>query len=176
MGDVVFKRTNYKKDILIFLDVDGVLNTTNSRVSLYEVKEANVNAFKNLVEKLEKKGYIAKIILSSTWRIGYEKELDRCLPQIKRLIMELEQAGLSIYDKTPFYNQQTRDVEIQRYILGYRLKKEDFAYIILDDDISVFDKEALKKMCFYRVNEKFGLTMTDVAKIMKLVTRGKNYD
>lgn len=172
----MFKRTNYKKDILIFLDVDGVLNTTNSRVSLYEVKEANVNAFKNLVEKLEKKGYIAKIILSSTWRIGYEKELDRCLPQIKRLIMELEQAGLSIYDKTPFYNQQTRDVEIQRYILGYRLKKEDFAYIILDDDISVFDKEALKKMCFYRVNEKFGLTMTDVAKIMKLVTRGKNYD
>ena len=172
----MFKRTNYKKDILIFLDVDGVLNTTNSRVSLYEVKEANVNAFKNLVEKLEKKGYIAKIILSSTWRIGYEKELDRCLPQIKRLIMELEQAGLSIYDKTPFYNQQTRDVEIQRYILGYRLKKEDFAYIILDDDISVFDKEALKRMCFYRVNEKFGLTMTDVAKIMKLVTRGKNYD
>ena len=172
----MFKRTNYKKDILIFLDVDGVLNTTNSRVSLYEVKEANVNAFKNLVEKLEKKGYIAKIILSSTWRIGYEKELDRCLPQIKRLIMELEQAGFSIYDKTPFYNQQTRDVEIQRYILGYRLKKEDFAYIILDDDISVFDKEALKKMCFYRVNEKFGLTMTDVAKIMKLVTRGKNYD
>ena len=172
----MFGRTNYKKDILIFLDVDGVLNTTNSRVSLYEVKEANVNAFKNLVEKLEKKGYIAKIILSSTWRIGYEKELDRCLPQIKRLIMELEQAGLSIYDKTPFYNQQTRDVEIQRYILGYRLKKEDFAYIILDDDISVFDKEALKKMCFYRVNEKFGLTMTDVAKIMKLVTRGKNYD
>lgn len=172
----MFGRTNYKKDILIFLDVDGVLNTTNSRVSLYEIKEANVNAFKNLVEKLEKKGYIAKIILSSTWRIGYEKELDRCLPQIKRLIMELEQAGLSIYDKTPFYNQQTRDVEIQRYILGYRLKKEDFAYIILDDDISVFDKEALKKMCFYRVNEKFGLTMTDVAKIMKLVTRGKNYD
>ena len=42
----MFGRTKYKKDILIFLDVDGVLNTTNSRVSLYEVKEDNVNALK----------------------------------------------------------------------------------------------------------------------------------
>ena len=172
----MFGRTKYKKDILIFLDVDGVLNTTNSRVSLYEVKEANVNAFKDLVEKLEKKGYIAKLILSSTWRIGYEKDLDRCLPQIKRLVMELEEKGLSIYDKTPVFNEQTRDVEIQRYIRGYRLKKEDFLYLILDDDVSVFDKETLKKLCFYRVNEKTGLTMMDVAKIMKLVIRGKNYD
>lgn len=172
----MFGRTKYKKDILIFLDVDGVLNTTNSRVSLYEVKEDNVKALKILVEKLEKKGYIAKLILSSTWRIGYEKELDRCLPQIKRLVMELEEKGLSIYDKTPVFNEQTRDVEIQRYIRGYRLKKEDFLYLILDDDVSVFDKEALKKLCFYRVNEKIGLTMTDVAKIMKLVIRGKNYD
>lgn len=172
----MFGKVKYKKDILIFLDVDGVLNTTNSRASLYEVKEDNVKALKILVEKLEKKGYIAKLILSSTWRIGYEKDLDRCLPQIKRLVMELEEKGLSIYDKTPVFNEQTRDVEIQRYIRGYRLKKEDFLYLILDDDVSVFDKETLKKLCFYRVNEKTGLTMTDVAKIMKLVIRGKNYD
>ena len=32
------------KDVLVFLDVDGVLNTTNSRISKYEVREENVNA------------------------------------------------------------------------------------------------------------------------------------
>lgn len=37
-----------QKNILIFLDIDGVLNTTNSHISKYEIHEENVNALKKL--------------------------------------------------------------------------------------------------------------------------------
>lgn len=54
-------------------------------------------------------------------------------------------------------------------IREYRLKKEDFTYIILDDDISIFDNAVLKEMNFYKVNQNTGLTIKDVEKILRMM-------
>lgn len=106
------------KDVLVFLDVDGVLNTTNSRISKYEVREENVNALGMLRDMLNKKGYVVKIVLSSTWRLGYDKDYEQCSHQVQNLITKLESVDITIYDKTPIYKDKTRDVEIARYIKG----------------------------------------------------------
>jgi len=165
----MFNRKKFNnKDILVFLDVDGVLNTTNSRISKYEVRDENVNALGMLKTALENKGYVVKIVLSSTWRLGYVAAYEECSPQIQKLITKISEAGISIYDKTPVYKETTRDVEIARYIKGYELKNEEFTYIILDDDISVFDEKALKKMNFYKVDEHTGLVSKDIKKLVKL--------
>ncbi len=163
----MFKRSKSSKDMLVFLDIDGVLNTTNARFTKYEVRDENVRALGMLVDRLSKNGYVAKIILSSTWRLGYEKEPERCSPQVQKLASKLAQVGLAIYDKTPVYKDQFRNKEIQRYIREYELKDVEFTYLILDDDSSIFDGKVLKEMNFYKVSERSGLTTKDVETIVK---------
>ncbi len=163
------RRKYTNKDVLIFLDVDGVLNTTNSRFTKYEVKESNVEALGMLVDMLNKKGYIVKVVLSSTWRLGYDKDYKQCSPQVQNLITKLASVSITIYDKTPIYKDKTRDVEIARFIKGYELKHDNFAYVILDDDTSVFNKDALRDMNFYKVSEKTGLVASDVNGIVKML-------
>ena len=163
------RRKYTNKNILIFLDVDGVLNTTNSRFTKYEVKESIVESLGMLVDMLNKKGYIVKVVLSSTWRLGYDKDYEQCSPQVQNLITKLASVDITIYDKTPIYTDKTRDVEIARYIKEYELKHNDFAYVILDDDTSIFNKDALRDMSFYKVNEKTGLVASDVNGIVKML-------
>ena len=158
------------KAVLIFLDVDGVLNTTNSRISKYEVCDENVNALVMLRDTLNKKGYIVKLVLSSTWRLGYDKDYEQCSPQVQNLITKLGRVSVTIHDKIPIYKNKTRDVEIARYIKEYELKHDDFTYVILDDDTSVFNEGALEEMNFYKVNEHTGLLQKDVNKIVKMLT------
>ena len=158
-----------EKDMLIFLDIDGVLNTSNSFNTKYEIMDDNIAALRELIDRLLKLGYTSKVILTSTWRLGYDSDFDKCSPQIQRLITKLGNVQIRISGVSPVYKGKTRDVEISRYIRGYELERTDFNYIILDDDISIFDSMALKGMNFFKVNQHTGLTAKDVEKIIKLL-------
>lgn len=155
--------------MLIFLDVDGVLNTSNSFDTKYELYENNVVAFGELVRRFEARGQKCTVILTSTWRLGYEKEFEKCSEQVQRLILKLGEVGVKIDGRTPIYKNQTRDVEIMRYIREYELRNEEYTYIVLDDDVTEFDAQALRGMNFYRVNQHTGLTMKDVEKIERQI-------
>ena len=163
-----YQKKYQNKELLIFLDVDGVLNTTNSRITKYEIREENVSALGELQDKLVKRGYSVKVILSSTWRLGYDAVWEKCSPQMQKLLSRLEKVNIKLYDKTPIYKEQTRDVEIRRYLRGYQLEHEEFSYIILDDDVSIFQENVLEEMNFYKVNEHTGLTKKDADKLLKL--------
>lgn len=156
---------NQKRKILIFLDVDGVLNTSNSFNTKYQICEKNAVAFGELVRRFETHGQECRVILTSTWRLGYEKEFEKCSEQVQRLILKLGEVGVVIEGRTPIYRNQTRDVEIMRYIREYELQHDDFTYIILDDDVSEFCEEVLCGMNYYKVNQNTGLTMKDVVRI-----------
>lgn len=142
-----------------------MLNTSNSFNTKYELCDQNVVALGALVARLEARGYKCKVILTSTWRLGYEKEYEKCSEQVQRLILKLKEVGVGIEGRTPIYRNRTRDVEIMRYIREYELHDEDFTYLILDDDVSEYDAEALQGMNFYKVNQNTGLTMKDVGRI-----------
>ena len=156
---------------VIFLDIDGVLNTTNSFNTRYEICDENVKALKLLIVKLQKFGDVVKIVLTSTWRLGYDSNIEKCSPQIQKLLSKLALVEIEIGDKTPIYKEKTRDVEIRRYLREYELNNSNFTYVILDDDISVFDEKELKAMNYYQVNQHTGLTEKDIDKVIKTLER-----
>ena len=117
---------------LIFLDVDGVLNTHKTIRQLAccpEIKFVDTRKVLRLREIVERTG--AKIVLSSTWRFGampdaffLEREaLHELVAEFKRLRCPLW------FDITPYFAQAKRWQEINGWLMNHDI--EDF--IILDD-------------------------------------------
>ena len=74
---------------VIFLDVDGVLNSKRDRNSIKLRTDSHLRLLQELV-----KATGANIVLSSSWRIGFTKA-------IKNLNDRLAEYGLEIMDRTP---------------------------------------------------------------------------
>ena len=118
---------------IIFLDIDGVLNSeiyesnrgedrANNRIDLSRVK-----LLKDIVTATD-----AKIVLSSTWRLDWEKSTELCGEDGKYINKCLEKYDLSIMDKTPFCSFfDDRRKEIWTWLLRHRNDVESF--VILDD-------------------------------------------
>lgn len=146
---------------LIFLDVDGVLNSKESAIfgtshdvdSVYGLCPHLVSLVNRLIEDTG-----AKVILSSTWRM--------CSKQIQRL----KNAGIPISGYTPdgavmkngLWYADRRCYEIQNFIdWNYRVEVEPDLprgteiedFVIIDDD-----SDAEIPGHFYKTDFDFGLT------------------
>ena len=115
---------------VIFLDIDGVLNTEsyreNPNVDYFEnpISETHMPLLEYLVKKTD-----AKIVLSSTWREYWdasEIQSDRFGDYINNLFRKY---NLDIYDKTP--ELRNRDEEITEWKKRYQSEIESF--VIVDD-------------------------------------------
>lgn len=122
---------------VIFLDVDGVLNSDEY---FDKIKNLNIQGIQNEIDiekiKLLKKAIDAtgaKVVLSSSWRYT------RNAQYLKELLSSFE-----IYtDSTPFI-QGKRGLEIKQWLLDHQ-DVENF--VILDDEIfDSYDEELLKKL------------------------------
>ena len=125
---------------LIFLDIDGVLNTSETfRKRYYEYKKTGIlgleidefrlNYLKKIVEKTN-----AKIVLSSTWRNYFIKKNNNIIPvyyKSKQLVDVFNKYNLDIYDITPHDKNRYRENEILKY-LENRVDVESF--IVIDDE------------------------------------------
>lgn len=151
---------------IIFLDIDGVLNSTKS-MSLSEDKkwadEPNPENIKWLNYIIEKTG--AKIVISSTWRIGNRSHL------FDRYFHALGIKG-EVIDVTPRLDSY-RGTEIKCWLLEHKSKINKYkndnwfsnkekieSFVILDDDS---DMEDLKKYLVL-IDNNFGLTKEDADK------------
>ena len=117
---------------LLFLDIDGVLNcpTTKDKIKGFRgIEDKKVELLKTLVDK-----YDFKIILSSTWRMSWEKE-DKSKQDAfsNYLDKKLLKYGLTIYDKTIDIRWNKRGSEIFDYLKD---KDVDF-WVVLDDEIFI---------------------------------------
>ena len=113
---------------IIFLDVDGVLNcaTTEERVrALLFVEDRKIQMLKELVDETG-----ATIILSSTWRFGFENP--NLYPELLELENKLAQFGLLIEGSTPVDARRHRGKEIDEWLKAHADEVESF--VILDDD------------------------------------------
>lgn len=156
--------TNSEKDklIYIFLDVDGVLNNQQYIEYCYEnnghkpMYMSNVpfdpkcvNNLMYLINYIQSKGYITRIILTSTWRL-HKTDLE---------IVEsrLCEYGLTIYDKTPHINSE-RGKEIQEYLDTSNIC---CYYLIIDDDmfdiINVHNKHNIIRTYFKKGFDQYAL-------------------
>jgi hypothetical protein len=140
----------------IFLDIDGVLNKESDWARPYTLNNENVQAFIKLVHKISN----PKIILTSSWRVGWSPAFEECTAQIQTLLCSLREAGISISGKTEQANSRDRAKEI-RYFLNHHPQDR---YIIIDDDRSEFQEEMEH---LYLTDPEYGLTDKDVKKILK---------
>lgn len=125
---------------IIFLDIDGVLNSLPYFESIKGVKYDKYNEISNFhLKKLSEIYHTcnAQIVLSSTWR-----ELDDPLdmnyyPMYGYLVKSLEKYGMKIMSKTPVINMN-RPLEIVTW-LNNRNNKDSIRFVSLDDDFSEID-------------------------------------
>lgn len=116
---------------IIFLDIDGVLAPIPRPFKQDQFKASCVNCFESIFESVPD----AKIVISSTWRIG---------SNLKKLRKLLEKSGLSCADriigKTVDYTETgeflylTRGQEISTWLMD---QTDIESYVIVDDDTDI---------------------------------------
>lgn len=153
------------KDIYLFLDFDGVLNSVfsdkDSYLESYHIKGLNL-----LCEKLTKNdsyyrySYNLKIIISSTYRkYNTVKSLQKMLIEAGFEYPEL------VIDKTPVLGT-IRGIEIETWLTN-NVKSELYHIIILDDDSDMGDL----KNKLIQTNSCEGFGYVDLRKCMYLITK-----
>jgi hypothetical protein len=116
---------------VIFLDFDGVLNSVryDRERARGDTNNIDVTRLPLLKEIVDRTG--AKIVLSTSWRIYWDRDEALCEP-IGRWINELfAQYGLFVFDKTITISSSDRDQEVRRWLSAHDGEVE--AFVILDD-------------------------------------------
>ena len=145
-----------RSSIIIFLDIDGVLNKSSQWNKPYTLDDGCVDIFCKMVKEIN-----GRIILISSWRKGFVYPFsDKNLPQIQQLEEKLQKYGLKlsgkISDNSPNKRAGMEDV----------LRQHDYKYIVIDDDK---DEIAWDNPRVYFTDAKRGLTEKDVVNIENMI-------
>ena len=136
---------------VLFLDVDGVLNTHSSG-GLYTLTRSKLRRLQTVAESTG-----CDIVLSSTWRKDWV-----ALRKLKRI---LHYRGIKILDSTTqsyFKERQVRGDEIQLWLDNHTVER----YAIVDDDSDMLDSQ---KPYFVQTNGEVGLTDLHVDRLIELL-------
>jgi len=152
---------------LIFLDFDGVLNSTQYFImcenkyiegsrgdrdidSMCPISMSNLNHIMDQCEDV-------RIVISSSWRVG------RGIKELKRILAKNEfKHEDKVIGKTPNHSRlDVRGVEIQEWIDKKFIEIDDF--VILDDD----EDMGKLKSHLYKTNPKHGLSLEIAQQIIK---------
>lgn len=114
---------------IIFLDIDGVLNTSYSRQKHEIIDEFRI-AYLSEIVKITK----AKIVLTSTWRYNLKRTLlgfKATNNSTKTLLYFLKKYKIKIYDILPDTPNDQRSLDIANYVKSNQIAH----FLILDDEI-----------------------------------------
>ena len=143
----------------LFLDIDGVMNSAADRFSLELVSDRPFELLKEIIDETG-----AKIILSSSWRMGYEHGTCDLLKQ------RLVEYDLSIKDITPI-NNNGRGEQIREWLMAHDYDENVDTFVILDDED--FDILALYPEQMVKTDEMVGLQECQVRKCIDKLNRKK---
>lgn len=114
---------------VIFLDFDGVLNSRDYRdihgSSGVGIDKSKLPLLKKLVDSTG-----AKIVLTTSLRIYWDKNPDKCDYYGKIINETFGDYGLEVYDKTPVLENSKREEEILQWIVDDPGIKN---YVVIDD-------------------------------------------
>lgn len=133
---------------IIFLDIDGVLNTDNtwerrhvefisSGKIICPIDEFRIKYLKEIIDKTE-----SKVVLFSTWSGGFKKENDLIIPsrqntKAQGLYELFNKYGIEIYDKISKIETKIKNPEkLKLWLLNNNVEE----FIIIEDE-----PEALKE-------------------------------
>ena len=118
---------------IIFLDIDGVLNSEMYEASRKDdcgdgyIDLSRVKLLADIVNATD-----AKIVLISSLRLDWDKNPDLCGKDGKYINQCFAKNGLSIMDKTPYFSLFTeRRKEVLSWLLDHQSEVERF--VIIDD-------------------------------------------
>lgn len=116
---------------VIFLDVDGVLNSVaydrQRGESDGNIDKTRLPLLRRLVDETG-----AVLVLSSSWRRHWEKDPAACDATGRELCATFAAAGLAIYGKTPIFKKAPRADEVRAWLAKH---PEVQSFVIFDDDI-----------------------------------------
>jgi hypothetical protein len=144
---------------IIFLDIDGVLNSVRSAVALGGYPTPNYDHVKNrerfdpvavaLMRQISRQN--VKFVLSSTWR------------KYISVIMLEKVLNLPFIGETPVINSARRGDEIQKYIDDHPVIEK---FCIVDDDSDMLESQL---PFFVKTSNKEGLSFQNVEDICKIL-------
>lgn len=160
---------------VIFLDIDGVLNTSDYICAIYSrnsaIKKNNLNF--PLIEERDKYGMVfdpravanleficfntnAKVVISSTWRLSG-------LSVMQNMFKD-RNINVDVIDVTPCHNDRNRGEEIKSWLDNNIVS----SYVILDDDTDML-KEQYDN--FIKIDDEFGLTHNDATNAINILNK-----
>lgn len=154
---------------IIFLDIDGVLNSDmyeanrTDKLNDNSIDPSRVKLLADLVKATD-----AKIVLTSTWRVDWNKIPLLCGDFGKYLNQCLAMYDLAIFDKTPLISYLgDRRKEILTWLAHHRKEVESF--VILDDMNYGWDK--LNSRVVITNPQGYGLEEEHVQKALELLNK-----
>lgn len=148
---------------IIFLDIDGVLNSLRSCMAFgdYPYPGRNYHKFDDVAIGLVKdiiKATDAKVFLSSTWRLTLSEREQK---QLSRRF------DFPIFGLTPDLSRKKRGYEIQTILDEYNPTH----YVILDDSFDMLDSQLSN---FVKVDYNNGLSYENYKRALKLLGHEEN--
>lgn len=123
---------------IIFLDIDGVLNFNGCRDlvgGVYFVNDDKIRLLKQIIDKTD-----AKIVLSSTWRLGWFDRDNHIKSEIAvdfiKLETKLKEFNIEFLSRTPITYERHRGTEIDMWLKKWSGELIE-SFVILDDDIDM---------------------------------------
>ena len=160
---------------IIFLDVDGVLNSKPYFESIKVVGGLSVSDYH--LQQLAKIYHTcnAKIVLSSSWRCLNDPSDIHVYRMYQYLLDELARYDMEIMDHTPNL-KSNRPLEIKTW-LDSREDKEQINFVSLDDDFPAEEYAAygiesclVQTKFFCKTEEEGGLQLRHVEQAIKILT------
>jgi hypothetical protein len=139
---------------IIFLDIDGVMNSEKSTRQLgtrYRFAKSNVAALNEILRQTD-----ARLIITSSWREGL---------MLSEIVGHLERDGVlagRVAGKTRFL-QKARGLEIDGWLRS--VPYAVFSFVILDDR----DDMEMHRARLVQINPQIGLGMTEAQRAIELL-------
>lgn len=160
---------------IIFLDIDGVLNSTE----FYENQADDdlrknpfdrrcVAALKEIVDATQ-----AKIVLTSSWRGGWDKDPARCHLEGQLLNELFAEYGFSVYDKTASLRSGRRPMEIKQYL--ETSGSEVITYVIIDDNDFGWKEFNMDSKVVMTDFQKGGLNSEHARQAIKILNKKRGF-
>lgn len=155
---------------IIFLDVDGVLNSERSlKANQGYIDPAAVENLKTIVDATG-----ARIVLTSSWRGGWDPDPEKRGEDGWILVHAFDKAGLSIYGKTGFStvtDMSGRSLEILDWLETSQETVDQF--VIIDDGNFRWRKYRLHKHWVKTSFKSDGLTAKHAARAIDILNNKK---